>query len=591
MLNKKNLTAKIMLSYAVTFMIINLSASASMVIDELIISRNLGATLLAATGLGGSSYQMVSLFCGVFAAGLQSTCSSAMGAGDSEKTKRYFTSGLLTVSVIALLLTVCGFLCLDPLCHIFGADGADQLLYDGLHEYMRGWFVGIPGFFAFSVLCPLVTLDGGKRLVTVMTVLQSALNILGDYFSVRYWQGDGLRAIYGIGFSSGAAFDIVSILLLLSFFRRKSAFRFDIRAFRVGTLAEMVSIGLPRLTMCICNLIAPIVINRTTLLIGGTAAMAALSIKSSIAGFFFITGNGIAESVNLLSQVFYSEKDKKALKEVALDAVKSVAVICTVISLALFIIAPQLSDIFLEHGTEEYRLAVIMMRCFALSLVLNGLNSCVLNYLQGTRKILPANLQTASHRLVFLALSTVVLGYSFGTVGVFAAIPISELLVFLTYVIVSLFFGHGREREDALLLIPEDFGYNEDESLAFTVTTMEEVAGISGKIQDFCLAHGIDRRRAYFSALCVEETAGNVVGHGFKKDSKEHSCDIRVMLEEGDIILRIRDDCRYFNMKERYELLKSREKFSGIGIKLVYGIAKDITYVNLLNTNTLIIRV
>ena len=50
------------------------------------------------------------------------------------------------------------------------------------------------------------------------------------------------------------------------------------------------------------------------------------------------------------------------------------------------------------------------------------------------------------------------------------------------------------------------------------------------------------------------------------------------MIEDGDIVLRIRDDCRYFNMKERYEVLKNKDKFSGIGIKLVYGIAKDINY-------------
>ena len=134
MLKAKNMTTKIMLNYAFTFMIIGLSAQASRVIDELIISRNLGATLLAATGLGGSSYEMVSLFCGIFSVGLQSTCSRAMGSGNSEKTIQCFTGGLLAVSVIALLLTSFGFLGLDLLCRLFGADGSDQLLYSSLHE-------------------------------------------------------------------------------------------------------------------------------------------------------------------------------------------------------------------------------------------------------------------------------------------------------------------------------------------------------------------------------------------------------------------------------------------------------------------------
>ena len=591
MLKKNNMTTRIMLSYAFTFMMIELADSASMVIDGLIISRNLGPTMLAATGLGSTSFQMILLFCGAFAVGLQSTCSSAMGAGDSERTSRYFTSGLLTVSSIALLLTVFGFLFLDPLCRLLGADGSDKLLYSGLHEYLRGMFVGIPGLIAFTVLCPLATLDGNKKVVVVATILESALNICGDYFSVIHWQGDQLSAIYGIGFSSGASFDLVSVVLLASFLRKRSAFKINIMQFRLSEVKEMLRIGMPRLTKYACKLISPLLVNRTVLAVGGSCAMAAMSVKSSITGFCLVAGNGIAESINLLSQVYYSEKDKKALKETALDAVKLVVVICTSLSVVLFALSPQISAIFLARGTEEYRLSVIMMRCFALSLMLNGLNACVLNYLQGTRKILPAHLQTVSFRLAFLTLCTVVLGYSFGIAGIFAAIPISELLVLLTYIVVASFFGHGKKMADALMLIPENFGCNDDENLAFSVTTPEEVTGISETVQAFCMSHGIDKRRAYFSALCVEETAGNVVGHGFKKDNKEHNCDIRVMIENGDIILRIRDDCRYFNMKERYEVLKNQDAFSGIGIKLVYGAAKEINYVNLLNTNTLIIRV
>lgn len=589
MFRSKSMTSKILLNYAFTFIVINLADSASMVIDGLITSRNLGATLLAATGLGDASYEMVSLFCGIFAVGLQATCSGALGIGDSKKASRYFTSGVLVLAAVALVTTVMGFLCLDPLCRLFGADGSDKLLHDGLYQYMRGWFVGIPGFFAFTVLCPLVTLDGNKRLVTAMTVLQSALNICGDYFSVLHWRNDGLRAIYGIGFSSGIAFDIVSVFLLANFLRKRSAFRLSMGDFSLRAVREMIHIGLPKLTQCFSNLASPIVINRTVLAVGGACAMAAMSVKASVAGFFFVAGNGIAGSVQLLSQVFYSEKDKKALGETASVALRTVGVLCIGISALLFALSPLLAGLFLNAGTEEYRLTVTLLRCFSASLPLNALNSCVLSFLQGTRKILPAHLYIVSHRFLFPALSTAVLGRLFGTTGIAVAFPVSELLVLLTYAAIALSAGRGRERTDALLLLPENFGY--DESLAFSVTTIDEVIGISEGIEEFCSSHGIDKERSVYSALCIEETAGNVVEHGFRMDNKKHCCDIRVMLEDGDVVMRIRDDCRYFNIKERYEVLKSKGKTSGIGIRLVYGIAKEANYISLLNTNTLIIRV
>lgn len=41
----------------------------------------------------------------------------------------------------------------------------------------------------------------------------------------------------------------------------------------------------------------------------------------------------------------------------------------------------------------------------------------------------------------------------------------------------------------------------------------------------------------------------------------------------------------------RYEAMDKEDLAANVGIRLVYGIAKDINYVNLLGTNTLIIRV
>lgn len=124
-------------------------------------------------------------------------------------------------------------------------------------------------------------------------------------------------------------------------------------------------------------------------------------------------------------------------------------------------------------------MTVLALRCLALSLTLNGINSAILCYLQGFRKIISAHLQTASHRLVFLTVCTYLLGKLFGAPGLFAAIPISEALVLLCYFVLALVHGRQKSLPDALMLLPEKFGYREEDSLAFTITDMEAVTGIS----------------------------------------------------------------------------------------------------------------
>ena len=65
-----------------------------------------------------------------------------------------------------------------------------------------------------------------------------------------------------------------------------------------------------------------------------------------------------------------------------------------------------------------------------------------------------------------------------------------------------------------------------------TIREIGEVASVSEKVQRFCLEHGLPERQAMNVALCLEETAGNIVDHGFKAGKGSHTVDIRVLMKE-----------------------------------------------------------
>jgi anti-sigma regulatory factor (Ser/Thr protein kinase) len=89
----------------------------------------------------------------------------------------------------------------------------------------------------------------------------------------------------------------------------------------------------------------------------------------------------------------------------------------------------------------------------------------------------------------------------------------------------------------------------------------------------------------------MEEMAGNVIKHGFGKDGKENHIDIRVVHKGDDMILRIRDNCTAFNPAERANAMEQGETGKNIGIRMVYKIAGDVSYQNLLGLNVLTIRI
>ena len=143
----------------------------------------------------------------------------------------------------------------------------------------------------------------------------------------------------------------------------------------------------------------------------------------------------------------------------------------------------------------------------------------------------------------------------------------------------------------SMMAIPGRIGVGPDARIDISVTSAEEVVDVSRQISAFCQRRGIDDERTYYAALCMEEMAGNVVEHGFTMDNKAHSADIRVVHKDDEIILRIRDNCNAFDPSEYHRIMEMGDEGKNVGIRLVYGIAKEVNYQNLLGMNVLTMRI
>jgi Histidine kinase-, DNA gyrase B-, and HSP90-like ATPase. len=89
----------------------------------------------------------------------------------------------------------------------------------------------------------------------------------------------------------------------------------------------------------------------------------------------------------------------------------------------------------------------------------------------------------------------------------------------------------------------------------------------------------------------MEEMAGNIVDHGFTKDRRAHSIDVRVAHKDEDVILRIKDDCVPFDPHERRQIAENDDVTKNIGVRMVFRIAQDVQYQNILGLNVLTIRI
>ena len=141
------------------------------------------------------------------------------------------------------------------------------------------------------------------------------------------------------------------------------------------------------------------------------------------------------------------------------------------------------------------------------------------------------------------------------------------------------------------MVVPENFGVAENERMDLSIRNVEEVVFISQKVQRFCRSLGVDERRSYLAGLFLEEMAGNVVEHGFTKDKKNHSVDVRAAYKDGEVILRIKDDCVPFDPAERRQIIDPDDIAKNVGVRLIYRMATGVDYQNILGMNVLTIRI
>ncbi len=143
---------------------------------------------------------------------------------------------------------------------------------------------------------------------------------------------------------------------------------------------------------------------------------------------------------------------------------------------------------------------------------------------------------------------------------------------------------------DEFMSVPQDFGVPANGRMDVNLKDMESVIGVSKDLQGFCKEKGVDRRRAMYASLCLEEMAGNIMKHGMAADNKRHNVSLCLACKPDTLLMSIKDDCIPFNIEEKLKMMDQEDMTKNIGIRLVQGLASELHYQNVLGLNVLSIR-
>ena len=563
-------------------------AAVNGIVDSLYASNAIGKSAMSAIGLFAPFNHFLYAASMLFVSGTQ------ILYGRYLAKDRQNINGLLSVN----LVLSGGLAVLSALLMVLGVvTGATKVFIDVqpdlqmFNDYILGQAIGIPALVLGQQLFAFLSLENQQKLTMTATIACLAINAVFDHLFIVVFK----MGTFGLGLSTSVSFLVFLAIQATYYFRGKSEWKISLRGCRWQDAGKIVTLGYPGALSRFVETFRCLIVNGLMLAYIGNDGLSSFAASNSLLGVIWAVPFGMVAVSRMLFSISIGEEDRRSLVTVYKIVMSRGLALLGVIIALLVILAEPLTRLFYQNPADPvYHMTVMGFRLMPLCMPMSLYSLHMATFAQTTEKKVMSVILPITDGMMGVMLCSLILIPLMKDMN---ALYISNILngVICASII---FFGawiHRKRRPRTFedwMDIPDYIGVGEEDRIDISITKLEEVMDVSRQIITFCDEHGVDARRSYFTGLCMEEMAGNVVEHGFTCDTKGHSADIRVVFKGDELILRIRDNCKGFDPASLYANM-SEEDDTGknVGIRLVYKIAKDVNYQNLLGMNVLTIRI
>lgn len=560
-----------------------LTVSLCLLIDSIMIGQFLGVDAIAAYGLANPLLLVIGAIGSMLSAGVQVTCSRSIGKGSQEETNKGYSSAIGIAVIISGAFLVIALLLRNPLATLLGA-GTEGQLFSDTSDYIAGFSIGAPGSMGALILVPFLQMAGQSNLLIAAVVTMTVADIGLDLLNVLVFRG----GMFGMGLASSLSYYAALVIGGIYFCSKKSVFRFSRKWITKDKIRELMVSGIPTVFNMASTVILTFVLNKILLQLpnGGSVAVAAYSVISTIGNSANCISTGVGGVSLTLSGVLYNEEDHSGLKEMLKAMTRHGLLLGLCMTVALQFAAPLCVSLFIPEPGESQTMAILGVRLFALGMTPCCLINALKNTYQGIGQVRRTEIISVLEGALIPSLAAWFLSMLFHTTGAWFYFVSGELLA-LVFVCVVVWVKKHRItlNTDDFLMLPADFGVPAEDLMEREIRTAQDVSEVSEAAGRFCTEHGSSGLVSNRIAVCIEEMGINTVTYGFGKEKNRH-LSIRVQHKGNRWTLRFRDDCREFNP---VTYAANQPKSEGNGIRLTLGMADEVRYTYSMNLNNITI--
>jgi len=567
-------------SFVVVSILSSLTATAGMLIDNIIVGRYLGSDALGAMGIVGPVGLVFSAIGNICSGGGGARAAQALGRGERDKFRLIFTVSTLFVLVAGAILTVLGMLLAPQIAALLGAK--DALLAPAT-DYLYGYFLGAVPTILLSAMMSFIRIDGSPKLPLICIAVMSAANIVLDLLMVHVFR----QGMFGMALATTISYIFAVLTACTHFGKKSSTLRLTRPKGFFRDLSQTIVTGFPTAISRISDTVKVMLLNNLLVTYVSVAAVTALNVRTTTSNFLGAVVLGIGQAATPTISMFFGEEDRTAMKDALKTTLRVGLTINGVLAVVLLVFPTFFASLLGVTDESLLHMSAMAIRLFGAAMPLQLINTVLLNYYQCTKKVGMATMICVLQSLVYTVLFAFLLVKPLGANGVWLAFLLGEVFTLAT-VALRLFVRNRKAALsfDAIMLLDQHFGGNPGDKLELSIgNSMDEVMLISSGIYKFGKNRQIDEKALHTLSLCIEEMAGNVVQHAFKPGEKRW-LDLTIMDKPEKLIVRIRDNGSAF---DPLAYVSAGEE-KGYGIKLIHALAESFEYRRGMGLNNLIIH-
>ncbi len=581
------LTTKLLFRLLPVQVFLALVGSINGIVSSLFASNYVGVEAMTAVGIYNPINMLISALSLMLVSGATIICGKFIGRNEPEKVQ-----GILSLSNVLCLMIGGFFIVLYLIFGIFDLTGflaSDPVVRPIFNEYLVGQSFTLIPLLIGNQLASFLSLENKVKRTTFASFVYMIVNVILNYLFVCRLHMEA----FGLALASAVGLWVFCLIQAQFFLTKDAPLRLFSKNMDWSECKEIVKIGIPGAASNGYQTLRGLIVNALMATFVGSIGISAFTASDTFLRFAWALPTGMVAVSRMVISISIGEEDKQTLTDVMRNMFRNFLLLMSVICVAIILCAKPLAMLYYQDTTQPvFMMTVWGFRILPICMPLSIICMHFVCYAQASGKQVLVHLLSIVDGVICVAGFTALLIRTMGMNSVYIANVLNGVVTTVIIVVYAIIRNQKFPTNMAeLMVIPKDFGVPEEERMDLTVRSMEEVVTIAKEVQNFCKARGVDGKRSYLAGLFLEEMAGNVVDHGFTKDRKKHSVDIRVVHKEDDVILRIKDDCVPFDPAERSSIVDPEDETKNIGIRMVYRLTDRIDYQNILGLNVLTIRI